>query len=626
MSPPLYGTVEPLSQARRVPCSVPLEDADPRTGNRNWTLGLQAMSDWIWSDQPNPQPFRNHLARYFLQIPAVLEHQLHYSGCLIFDEPSFRDGARSAGMLPRPLREQVLGLVAMKRRSWYTMTHHAFIARLTFKKCGLSDEDFVERWCHLDEHRAHPGVYSRLERAALDFAEAFTTNPKEYTDAQYAELRAALGEDNERRHEAEGLWLEQLHAARRARSLGLLRGLEGAALDEVTREAARAHRGLSPERTEQLVNGQVVELAFMCLQFVALSAPFTALSIPDEDFLAEALKAVVPAPVITRTNALNEAGGKCMASLLPPPVAALPLQAILEGRVVVESARLQGARVPLEEGADSGRFFPASLTSALRHHPDLARFVPRYALPLLFNEDAWRSGTHTGGFVTSRLKAVVSQKVYRLLRCRSGLEHHTRLVLEDFLREHGAGAFRLQAMDDAEEARARARALERASAVLVHVHDHRGAPEGVFSPLERAAMDWTEEILTRPHGAHRVEPALREALDRENRREVRAGLRRLDMSLDGDSLEAAYTRLLHHQISELAMMIGHLDGLGRLSTLLKLGSEPSDVEGMPPSRAAETVGELLLNPRAAEEVLARLRSGEERVFISAEQAARTGEF
>ena len=63
-------SVTPLGQQDRQPCSLPLADADLGLGNANWTKGLQAMSDWIWSANLNPVAFPNNLARYFLQIPA----------------------------------------------------------------------------------------------------------------------------------------------------------------------------------------------------------------------------------------------------------------------------------------------------------------------------------------------------------------------------------------------------------------------------------------------------------------------------------------------------------------------------------------------------------------------------
>src|SRR3954451_2184512 len=124
------------------PCSVPLVDADLGLDNANWTKGLQAMSDWIWSGNLNPVAFPNNLARFFLQVPAVFEQQLNYSTSLIFDEPSFRNGIQVSGFIERPLRELVISFIGQRRHSRYTMTHHAVLGTLTAKKHGLDPKRF----------------------------------------------------------------------------------------------------------------------------------------------------------------------------------------------------------------------------------------------------------------------------------------------------------------------------------------------------------------------------------------------------------------------------------------------------------------------------------------------------
>jgi len=77
--------VQPLSQESRPASSLPLDDADLSLNNSNYTKGLQAMSDWIWSANLNPYAFPNNLGRYFLQIPGIFEQQLNFSTSLIFD-------------------------------------------------------------------------------------------------------------------------------------------------------------------------------------------------------------------------------------------------------------------------------------------------------------------------------------------------------------------------------------------------------------------------------------------------------------------------------------------------------------------------------------------------------------
>jgi hypothetical protein len=147
--------ITPLGQSGRPPCSIPLPDADLKLGNANWTKGLQAMSDWIWSGNLNPEAFPNNLARYFLQIPGVFEQQLAFSTTLIFDEPSFRNGVQVSGFIERPVRELVINLTGQRRHAWYTMTHHAILSTLTARKHGIPDKVFANKLVHLTEHQRH---------------------------------------------------------------------------------------------------------------------------------------------------------------------------------------------------------------------------------------------------------------------------------------------------------------------------------------------------------------------------------------------------------------------------------------------------------------------------------------
>src|SRR5687768_10804470 len=153
------STIPPLSQENRPPCSVALRDADLSLDNANWTKGLQSMSDWIWSGNLNPAAFPNHLARYFLQIPAIFEQQLNFSTTLIFDEPSFRNGIQVSGFVDRVSRELVISLIAQRRHSWYSMTHHAVLGYFTAKKHGLSDDEYTAKWSKLTEYGRNPEVF-----------------------------------------------------------------------------------------------------------------------------------------------------------------------------------------------------------------------------------------------------------------------------------------------------------------------------------------------------------------------------------------------------------------------------------------------------------------------------------
>ena len=160
----------PLGQEGRQRCSISLNDADLGLGNANWTKGLQAMSDWVWSGNLNPVPFPNNLARFFLQLPAIFEHQLHFSTTLIFDEPSYCNGIQVSGFIERPVRELVINLIGQRRRSWYTMTHHAILGTLTARKHGIPDNVFSKKLVSLTEHLRHQSLYTPLECLILSLS------------------------------------------------------------------------------------------------------------------------------------------------------------------------------------------------------------------------------------------------------------------------------------------------------------------------------------------------------------------------------------------------------------------------------------------------------------------------
>ena len=681
------STVIPLSQDGRVPCSLPLADADLSLGNANWSKGLQAMSDWIWSGNLNPAAFPNNLARYFLQIPAIFEQQLNFSATLIFDEPSFRNGIQVSGFVNRVSRELVISFIAQRRHCWYSMTHHAVLGYFTAKKHGLTDDEYAAKWSNLDQFRQHREVYSDVELKVLEFAEAFSGNPKSYTNEQYDGLRAALKQDNESRFPDEARWMEQLHASRAAYALAIAQGKSPGQADQA---AAQASAGFSSKLdgppNEQKVDAQVVELAFLCMQFIALTDVFTGLNIPDESFLADVMQGLLPDAVVAQINDLIGLGGNELAPLVPPPVTP-PIAEIIAGKVTVEPAPLKGSRIPLRPyetntqndrdkgltvggvqvgvyGWSFGAHFPGSLVYALMLHPELGRFEAPYSLPLLFNEDEWRNGTQTGGFVSRRLKELVYQKIYKTTRSRYGLEHHTMFLVNAYLDANGVGRPPRPVLSPAEEKAARALALKQAESAIIHIIHPDQAPEGVFTPLELATITWTYFLITSPHRAYEREPQVRQELDKQNRREVKAGMRRLDTT-PGIGDDAAFKRLQDHQIAELAMLIGHMDGLGRALTMLQLESEdpvqivegaldaatlgikptlngnkeviptgyfnnrPGLLQILPAigtSKCALTVNELMLNPKLNADIQKQLSAGNKEIKVTAEGALRTAEF
>jgi alkylhydroperoxidase family enzyme len=584
------------SLRNRPVCSVPMVDADKHLDNFNWTKGLQSESDWIWSGNLNPVPFPNNLARYFLHVPGIFEQQLNYSTTLIFDEPSFRNGVQISGYLPRVTRELVISSIAQLRRSQYSMTHHAILGTLTARKHKLSDTDIANKWAYLLDVSGHSANYTRVERAALLFARCFATDPKSYSDDDYAELRDALAEHNRRAYWEEAGWLAKVRAARAAWALALNAGQSPHDAHASARAASDAIAPAMPDdENEHKINAQVVELGFLALQFVALTGVFSSLNVPDEEFLRGVFDQVVPKAVRDVIDAILAGTTDGMPSLIPSRVEP-PAKEISSGQVRVDPTGPRGTRIPLVSwereptqgtrdkglalggihvgvyGWSFGAYFPGSLTYALMHHGELARFEAPYSLPLLFNEDEWRNGTQTAGYNRPPVKELVIQKVYHITRSRYGLEHHTMFFFNAMLQQYGVGAFRIAGMTDEQHSMALAAAIGKAEAMVLNLEMHRHAPSGIFSPLEVALLDWIEAFIAEPHAAHRLEPKLRAMLLAVNREEVAARLRVLDTT-GVDDEEAAMNRLVDHQIAELAMITGHMDGLGRFLTILQLESE-----------------------------------------------------
>jgi len=661
----MTSIVQPLDQSQRVPCSVPLNDADLGLDNANWMKGLQAMTDWCWSGNLSPAPFPNHLARYFLQIPGIFEHQLHFSTSLIFDEPSFRNGIQVSGFIARPVRELIISYLGQKRRSWYTMTHHAVLGALTARKHGISDSAYTGKIVHLPEFRDHASLYTEVERRALHFADCFATNTKAWTDRDCADLKGALREDNLRRFGAEGAWMANLDVARAAYRRVLARGESPEEAQRAGRSAAQqSDLKLRDEQNELLVNAQLVELAFICVQFVALTDVFTGLNIPDEPFLPDVMKGVLAPEVIARLNELCQLGGDGLPELVPPGVP-LPLDAILNGDVVVAPAPVRGARVPLTSyevdeqqrlrdkglavggiqvgtfGWNFGAYFPGGLIYLLVNHPELARYEAPYSLPLLFDEDSWRNGTQVAGFVSRRLKEITILRIYTTTRSRYGLEHHTLFLHNCYRDDYGVGRPPRPTLSQEELQQATTRAVKHADEAMLYVDEPERAPRDTYTDLELATMAWVRRMITHPHTAYQLESRLRGELDAENRREVEAGIRRLDTA-PAIGTEAAYKRLLDHQVAELAMVTGHMDGLGRAMTMLRLESElpVTRAEGYWTDRpslfqvygflgigaAALTANELRLNPVLCEQVQSQLEKGKRGIRITAEVAEETAEF
>jgi len=677
-----------LSQDGRPSPSVPLQDADPRLLNVNWARGDEARAEWTWAAQlfDNADRVPNNLGKYLVQIPGVLEKQLDYSTSLCFDTPSFRNGVQISGFVDRVTKELVTNAIAQRRRAWYTMTHHALLGmRTAVTYRTTTPEQMAQKMLHLDAPST-PGVFERHERAALILANKFATDPQSYSDEDFAEFRAAFGEYNQNVYASTNASPErpfaQLRAAREARAQALVDNKSASEADSLARKAADGVPTTMPkDLLERKVDSQFVELCFHSMQFVALAGIFSALNIPDEGPMDDALQPY-PAEFIQKLNGLLAAGSNGIGDMVPPAVTP-PTQAIAAGQVKVEPAPLKGARIALTsyevepdrdlgltQGGQSvaswgwgrGAHVPGSLVFALQYLPDAGREEVFYSLALMFNEDQTRNGTLVAGFVDRVLKELLIQKVYRLNRSRYGLEHHTLFAYTEFLRRYGGGNFRRAGMSDTDAQRATQRALTECTEKLLYIHEANKYPEK-YSPVELAAFAWVNAVILRPHEAYRQEPALREALQSQNEAEIAAGTRWLDMT-GSVTRDEATKRLLDHQIAELGMLVPHIDGVGRAMTMMRLEAEgpvqivrgrigPSggivpelDRDGQivptgyfnnrPGFHAlmrwtgvdekVMTVNELFANPKLNDEVLHRLQAGLASITISGEQAAKTGEF
>lgn len=522
-----------LSQKFRTPPSVPLKDADLRLGNANYIKGLQARGDWTWGSHNDPTPIPNNLARYFLHIPGVFERQMEYSTALIFDEASYRNGRQISGFLDRLTRELAISLIANIRHAWYTLTHHALLAELSRAETNMTQEQFANKWSNLHRFENKSKHYSRVELAVLKFTKAFATDPHQYSDQDYIELRAALLEENERTYLSQEVVHDDVKRARMAEAKAL--GLGHSNFSIVNNIEKMNH---------DKVDSQVLELAFICLQFVSLADVFSGLNIPDEDFVSGMLEAIIPEVVISEINRINALGADALEPLVPDKI---------------------------NNSNNTSRISHVdTLEAALQYHPELDRHLMPYAKAVIFNEDEWRNGVQTAGFVSRLLKEIVIQKVNHLTQSHYAIADHAPLLVNEKLKQYGVDKATADNLyNDLEKAQVLTIANDEADLVAKSIPNHTRAAPGIFSEVELCAMTWAETIVTTPHIAYIDEGTLRQALDKQNRREVADGVRLLDLNPDQD-YEKAFARLLDHQIAELATLVGHMDGLGRLLTILRL--------------------------------------------------------
>lgn len=122
--------------------------------------------------------------RRFGDVPeplAVARHHRKLFWAAIVSESAY---LLAADVLPARLRELAVYRVATVVGCSWCVDFGTMLQRLD----GLD----IERLQHVDDHASSP-LYEPVERIALAYADAMTAQPMTVTDAQVAELEAALG-------------------------------------------------------------------------------------------------------------------------------------------------------------------------------------------------------------------------------------------------------------------------------------------------------------------------------------------------------------------------------------------------------------------------------------------------
>jgi alkylhydroperoxidase family enzyme len=211
--------------------------------------------------------FRNNLCKTMAYTPRLLQTEVEYCNTFIFDPPTFRGEVQEAGFNDRFLKELVISRTSLLNRSWYSITHHAFIGMKLYTDHDRRDEGHRKYLC-LHEHERHPEVYTEWERLVLDYAVKVTKDAHLVTDEDFANLKRVLREHNR----------------------------EEKRLAELPEEAMDRH-----------VCAQISELTWLIGHFCLLNRWFTALQVPDEgpqdeDNFQAVYEATVPADIRERNR------------------------------------------------------------------------------------------------------------------------------------------------------------------------------------------------------------------------------------------------------------------------------------------------------------------------------------
>ena len=186
--------------------------------------------------------FRNNLCKVMAYLPRMIQTEVEYCNSFIFDPPTFRGDVQEAGFNDRFLKELVISRTSLINRSWYSITHHAFIGLNLYTAAGRREEA-IAKYLHLHEHEKYPSTYTERERIVLDYTAKVTKDAHLVTNAEFDELRRVLREHN----------------------------LEDPRL-----------KAFSEEKMKRHVDTQIVELTWLIGHFCLLNRWFTALQVPDE--------------------------------------------------------------------------------------------------------------------------------------------------------------------------------------------------------------------------------------------------------------------------------------------------------------------------------------------------------
>jgi AhpD family alkylhydroperoxidase len=124
--------------------------------------------------------------RRFGQVPEPFAIYAHHRGLLTASAMHEGMLARASKVLPASVRELAVFWTARTVGCSWCVDFGAMLMRLD----GLD----IERLQHIDEYVTSP-LFTADERAAIDYADAMTTDPHTVTDDQVADLRRRFGDD-----------------------------------------------------------------------------------------------------------------------------------------------------------------------------------------------------------------------------------------------------------------------------------------------------------------------------------------------------------------------------------------------------------------------------------------------